>query len=160
MKPLNQLIASYTALLQQGDLQTAYRGIMDFMGALRGAFTSRFAGCEVGGLYQGFMDMSYFAVSTVALRQKGLKFAVVYLHPTGAFEIWLSGRNREITRQYRAVFNSTSLADMAAFHDATNEDAVVEATLTSAPDFDSPAALMALLGEGAEKFIAAVTRLA
>ncbi|MBG0787905.1 MAG: hypothetical protein H0S79_22685, partial [Anaerolineaceae bacterium] len=61
MKSLNQRIDAYTDLVRQGEVQAAYRGVMDFMGQLRTAFMASDAGIEVGGsLYQGYMDMTYF----------------------------------------------------------------------------------------------------
>lgn len=52
MKSLNQRIDEYTDLVRKGEVQGAYRGIIEFMGQLREAFMTR--AIEVGGsLYQG-----------------------------------------------------------------------------------------------------------
>lgn len=38
MKTLNQLIDDYTCHLQQGEIQLAYKGILEFIGKLRADF--------------------------------------------------------------------------------------------------------------------------
>jgi hypothetical protein len=109
---------------------------------------------DMSGIYQGYMDMSYFSLSPKPLKEKGLKIAVVYLHEKGAFEVWLSARNRELSKKYASFLSS--LADMAVFHDGANPDAIIEYTLTAAPDFENEASLTDTLEHGVEKFMAAV----
>jgi hypothetical protein len=158
MKTLDQLINGYTELLRQGELQPAYKGILDYLGGLKSDFTCKYTEYEIGGsLYQGYMDMSYFSIITKPLKEKGLKIAVVYLHQKRAFEVWLSARNREILKKYKNVLNDKMFEGMSVFHDADNEDATVECTLTSEPDFDNKTALTKIIEEGAEKFISAIT---
>lgn len=59
MKTLNQLISDYTAHLRQGELQLAYRGILELIGKLRAGFIKRYPQYDISGVYQGYMDMSY-----------------------------------------------------------------------------------------------------
>ena len=157
MKALNQLIREYTHCLRQGELQPAYRGILEFIGKLRADFIKKYPQYEAGGVYQGYMDMSYFSLSTKRLKDKGLKVAVVYLHEKGSFEAWLSARNRETAKKYDSVFDS-GIPDPALFHDAGNPDAIVECTLSSAPDFEARDALIALIEQGVAKFISYLDR--
>ena len=63
MKTLNELIAEYTHHLQQGEIQIAYKGILEFIGKLRAEFIKKHPHYDVGGIYQGYMDMSYFSLS-------------------------------------------------------------------------------------------------
>lgn len=159
MRSLNQQIDGYTELVRQGEVTAAYKGIMEFMGQLRGAFTSSDMGIEVGGgLYQGYLDMTYFPLTTPMLRKKGLKIAVVYLHDKKAFEAWLSARNRTILSHYRAMFDEAILDEVEVFHDEENPDAAVECLLTSSPDFDHQDRLMADLVSGTEAFIEAIQK--
>lgn len=146
MKSLNELIRAYTSTVQQGDVPLAYRNILEFMGRLRSRFTK--IGYEVSGLYPGYMDMSYIAVNTSRLKEHGLKIAVVYLHATGQFEVWLSARNRMLTEQYATTFQAIS-----GFHDDQNRDAIIERTLTPAPNFDEPEQLAELIEREVERFI-------
>jgi len=64
----------------------------------------RYPGFDVGNVYQGYMDMSYFSVNTRKMKDKGLKIALVYQHEKGQFEAWLSPRNREIAKAFRPGF--------------------------------------------------------
>lgn len=146
LKTLNELIQAYTSTVNQGDLPLAYRSILEFMGRLRSRFTK--SGYEVSALYSGYMDMSYVSVNTSRLKENGLKIAVVYLHATGHFEVWLSARNRVLAEQYATTFQA-----MPGFHDDQNRDAVVERTLTSAPNFDEPEQLAELIEQEVEQFI-------
>lgn len=146
MKLLNELIRTYTSTIKQGDVPLAYRSILEFMGRLRSRFMK--SGYEVSGLYPGYMDMSYIAVNTSHLKEHGLKIAVVYLHATGHFEVWLSARNRVLTEQYATTFQALS-----GFHDNQNRDAIIERTLTSAPNFDEPEQLAELIEREVEQFI-------
>lgn len=155
MKTLNKLIDEYTFLLQQGEMQAAYKGIMEFVGKLRAEFIKRFPLYEVSGIYQGYMDMTYFSLFSKQLKDRGLKIAIVYLHEKKAFEVWLSARNREISKIYESVLGSIS-DSIPAFHDASNPDAIVEYILTSEPDFNNQAMLIDFIEQGVKRFIDAV----
>lgn len=146
MKSLNESIRAYTATVTQGDIPLAYRGILDFMGSLRARFIK--SGYEVSGLYPGYMDMSYLAVNTSRLKGQGLKIAVVYLHATGRFEVWLSARNRGLTERYATTFQAIS-----GFHDDQNRDAIIERTLTPTPNFDEPEQLAEWIEREVKRFI-------
>ena len=159
MKTLNQLIHDYTYSLQQGELQTAYKGILEFIGNLRADFSRKCTDYDTGGIYQGYMDMSYFSISTKALKDNGLKIAIVYLHEKGGFEVWLSARNRETSKRYAFLFDRALENGLAVFHDEINQDSIIEYTLTSEPDFDNQPSLSDIIEQGTEKFIAAVTSL-
>jgi hypothetical protein len=151
---LNELISAYTRQLKQGELQTAYKAILDYIGRLRAHFTKKYPFYDMSAIYQGYMDMSYFSLSPKPLKEKGLKIAVVYLHEKGAFEVWLSARNRELSKKYASFLSG--IPDMAVFHDNANQDAIIEYTLTTAPDFENESSLTDTLEHGVEKFMAAV----
>lgn len=159
MNTLNQQISEYTALLQQGEIQQAYRGILEFMGKLRANFIKQYPQYEISGLYQGYMDMSYFSIFTKSLKEKGLKIALVYWHEKNQFEVWLSARNRVLTRQYEAVLHETPLQGIPTFHDVTNLDAIVENVLAVTPDFEEPDTLVSTLEQGTKRFMEAISKL-
>lgn len=159
MKTLNQIIDEYTYHLQQGEIQTAYKGILDFIGKLRADLIKKYPYYAIGSLYQGYMDMTYFSLSTELLKDKGLKIAIVYLHTKGAFEVWLSARNREISRRYEFVLNSNISDNITVFHDDNNQDAIIECTLTSTPDFEEQASLIEIIEQGIDKFVIALNTL-
>ena len=159
MKPLNLLIEEYTRLLQKQEIQLAYKGILECMGKLRADFIRSYPHCDVGSLYQGYMDMSYFSISTPLFKDKGLKIALVYQHEKGHFEVWLSARNREIAKMFASEWMEAKLQPLPVFHDADNLDAVIECTLAAMPDFEDQATLSEALCQGAVRFMEAAGRL-
>ena len=159
MKTLNHLIRDYTTLLQHGEIQLAYKGILDFIGKLRADFQKSFPEHEISGLYQGYMDMSYFSIFSEPLKEKGLKIALVYWHEKNQFEVWLSARNRRLAKQFEAILGETPLQGICTFHDSTNLDAIIESVLITTPDFEKPDDLVAALEQGTERFIKSVSKL-
>ncbi len=159
MKSMNQLISEYTSQIQQGDLPHAYRGILEFIGKLRADFANKFPQYEVRNVYQGRMDITFFAISSQELLSKELKIAVVYLHEKGHFEVWLSARNRSIARQYRSINWEEGFGQIKVFHDENNPDAIIECTLTSNPNFDDQDQLISLMVQGVEDFMQTIIHL-
>ncbi|NCB35939.1 MAG: hypothetical protein EOM58_07825 [Clostridia bacterium] len=155
---MNQLINEYTCLLQKREIQVAYKGILECMGKLRADWIRQYPHDDVGSLYQGYMDMSYFAITTPLFKDKGLKIALVYQHEKGQFEVWLSARNRQIAKRFAAERMVNQLEPLPVFHDADNLDAVIECTLAAKPDFEDQAALSERLCQGVVRFMEAVSR--
>ena len=153
MKNLAESIKIYTELIEKGDIQTAYRGIMDFFGYLRVSFTKTYPQYEIGNLYQGYMDMTYFSITTDRFKAKGLKVAIVYLHAQGVFEVWLSARNRSMAKTFVPLFSSDVMLKLNAFHDMENPDAIVERKIVEYPDFDSQDDLAKLILQETERFV-------
>ncbi len=155
MKTLNKRIAAYTQQLRLGEIQIAYKGILEFMGKLRANFIKKYPHYDVSNIYQGYLDMTYFSLSTKPLKEKGLKIAIVYLHEKGSFEVWLSARNRDIAKAHLSILNSL-LAEINASHDENNQDAIVECILTCTPDFEDQDQLINTIEHGVEKFVTAI----
>lgn len=156
MKTLNKLIEEYTQQLRLGEIQIAYKGLLEFMGKLRAAFIKKYPYYDVSNIYQGYLDMSYFSLSTKPLKDKGLKIAIVYLHEKGYFEVWLSARNRDIAKSYKSILDSLS-DEINVFHDNNNQDAIVECILTPTPNFEEQAQLINTIDQGVEKFVSEIT---
>lgn len=49
--------------LRSGSIQKAYRALLGYMMDLRTHFKNRYPTYSVSGLYQGYLDMTYFAMS-------------------------------------------------------------------------------------------------
>ena len=155
MKTLNKLIEEYTQQLRLGEIQIAYSGILAFMGKLRTSFIKKYPHYDVSSIYQGYLDMSYFSLSTKPLKDQGLKIAIVYLHEKGSFEVWLSARNRDIARTHQPIIDRLS-DEINVFHDKNNQDAIAECILTCTPDFEDQAFLINTIDQGVEKFVATI----
>ena len=156
MRSLNQLISQYTHLVRQHELQLAYRGILEYLGKLRATFLKNCPQFDVSNLYQGYMDMSYFSLSTKSLKDKSLKIAIVYLHEKGDFEVWLSARNRDIAKSYASILEDVLSSDANVFHDVNNPDAIVEYSLVKTPDFENPSMLIDTIDQGVDKFVTTI----
>lgn len=49
--------------------------------------------------------------------------------------------------------------DIAVFHDESNQDAIMEYTLTTAPDFENQGILIDIIFQGVKKFISSINNL-
>lgn len=156
MKSLNQLIDEYTRQLQYGEMQAAYKAILEFIGKLRADLIKRHPQIHIGNIYQGYLDMTYFSLTTEPFKKNGLKIALVYLHEKGAFEVWLSARNREIAKKYGVLLDGNLSGGIMIFHDDANQDAIIECTLAVAPNFEDPDSLVEKIDQGVQKFITVV----
>jgi hypothetical protein len=59
--------------LEKGVIQKAYGALLSYMMALRTHFKNNLAGAKVSGLYQGYMDMTYFALFPSSFKHHNLK---------------------------------------------------------------------------------------
>lgn len=50
-------------LIQQDEIQPAYKEIPEFIGKLRVDFAKKYPHCDIGNIYQGYLDMSYFSLT-------------------------------------------------------------------------------------------------
>lgn len=156
MKRLNDLIKNYTNYLQTVELQTAYKAIIDFMNNLKNYFKTNFPDYLISGLYQGYMDMSYFSIANQTLKAKGLKIAIVYLHVEGVFEVWLSAQNRKIAKQYIYLAKHLIYNNQKLYHNRENLDAIVESVIIDKPNFENIERLVQLIEDNVSHFIALI----
>jgi len=83
--------------LGKGSIQRAYGALLSYMMGLRTHFANKYA---VSDLYQGYMDMTYFALFPASLKRRDLKVAIVFNYAAFRFEAWLAASNRKVQRQY------------------------------------------------------------
>jgi len=62
--------------LDKGSIQRAYRALLSYMMALRTHLKNELAAGS--GLYQGYLDMSYFALFPESLKRRNLKISIVF----------------------------------------------------------------------------------
>ena len=152
MGALQRSMQVYKRQLAQGDLQTAYRGLMAFMRELRGHFQKEYARFTISSLYYGFMDMTYFALTTKELARRKLKVAVVFVHEEFRFEVWLSGANRDVQGRLWRVLREEGWQGSRLAQDPRREDFVAARVLVAEPDFNDLDALRAGLVKGVLAF--------
>ncbi len=154
MTALNENLQEYKKQLKKGVIQHAYRGLVEFMMAVRSHFKNRYPDYGVSGsLYPGYMDMTYFAVTPPALKERQLKIAIVFLHEAFRFEVWLSGYNKQAQLKYWHLFRDSGWSLYRLVPSVEGVDSIVEHILTDNPDFSDRDALITQIENGTLKFI-------
>lgn len=136
MEFLSNYVREYTAQLRKGHIQQAYKGIISFMSGLSGYLAGSHTEYTKSALYFGYMDMTYFAFTPAALKDKKLKIAIVYLHEEARFEAWLGGINRKIQAEYIELLRRKDIGEYTLSELSPGVDSIIEATLVDQPDFD------------------------
>jgi len=157
MDLLNNDIKEYMIQLSKGQIQKAYKGIMVFMTGLRTYLEDRHPDAITSALYFGYMDMTYFAFTTSGLRDRKLKIAIVYLHESGRFEVWLGGGNRKIQAEYIDLLSRKDIGSYKLSQVSPGVDSIIESTLVEHPDFDQPEELKKQIEKMVIEFIDDVT---
>ncbi len=134
MHSIREDLEEFRALLEKGSVQKAYRALISYMMGLRTHFKNNLAGSTVSGLYQGYMDMTYFALFPSSLRHRNLKITIVFNYDAFRFEAWLAGRNREVQRKYWELFKDGQWPEYRVATPAKGVDSILECDLAS--DFD------------------------
>ncbi len=101
MKLFHEYIHEYRKQLEKGAIQKAYKGLMEYIMDLRTHFKNTYPDYVVSGsIYYGYMDMTYFSFFPPSFKQRQLKIAIVFLHETFRFEVWLAGYNKQVQSKY------------------------------------------------------------
>jgi hypothetical protein len=154
MDSLQEAMREYRTQLAKGCIQRAYRGLMQYMMALRTHFEKHYPGFSVpGSLYTGYMDMTYFSIVPEALKERKLKVAIVFLHEVCRFEAWLAGANKQVQVRTWRLFKDNKWDKHRLVPTTEGEDAIVQSVLVEEPDFGNLDALTAQIERGALKFI-------
>jgi hypothetical protein len=135
----------FRRLLETGSIQRAYRALLSYMLGLPTHFKNRLGDSAVSDLYQGHMDMSYFALFPSSLRHRNLKIAIVFNYDAFRFEVWLAGRNRGVQRQYWKLIKGSRWPGYRVATPAKGVDSILECDLASGLALDDPDALTATI---------------
>ncbi len=144
--------------LEKRSIQKAYRALLSYMMGLRTHFVSIHGSPAVSGLYRGYMDMTYFAVSPPFLKRRDLKVAVVFNYDAFRFEAWLAARNRKVQRQYWELFKDNGWVDVRVVTPAAGVDSIVECDLVKGFDLGKPDALTLRIENATNAFIENIER--
>ncbi len=149
----------YKKQLKKGAVRNAYRGLLEYMQALRTTFQNKYPGIAVAGsLYFGYMDMTYFALFPPALKERKLKIAVVFLHETCTFELWLAAANKQVQSKYWRAIEQSGWNKYRLAPSVQGADAIVEHIVAAEPNFDDLPALTKQIERAARRFIDDVER--
>jgi len=158
MQTIQEDMRRFREQLRLGAIPQAYRALLSYMMDLRTRFGRAHPGWSITALYQGYMDMTYFAVVPPSLKQRHLKVAIVFNYEAFRFEAWLAATNRQVQRQYHALFSSGRWDGDRVTTPATGVDSIVERTLVEDVDFGDSDSLTAQIEANAFRFIDDVER--
>jgi hypothetical protein len=144
--------------LEKGSIQKAYRALISFMMSLRTRFANEYGDSAVSALYQGYMDMTYFALFPPSLKHHDLKIAIVFNYNAFRFEAWLAARNRKVQRQYWELFKDSRWTEYRVVAPAGGIDSIVECDLIEDFDIGDPDALASKIESATETFIKGIER--
>ncbi len=154
MKSLNEYISEYKMQMGKGDIKRAYKGIMEYIMSLRTHVSNKYPDYFVSGsIYQGYMDMTYFSVIPESLKRRKLKIAIVFLHETCGFDVWLAGSNKQVQTKYWKLFKEGDLTKYRIPSSIKGVDSIIEHVLSDNPDFNDLNALTFSIETGTMKFI-------
>ena len=137
MGSLQKNIDIFKKLLQEGTIQKAYRGLMDYIMNLKTYLKKRHPDYFVSSsLYVGYMDMTYFSFTSPSLKDRNLKIAVVFNYDAFRFEVWLGGYNKQVQEEYWKLFKQSDWKKYHLVPGIEGFDSILENTLVEDPDFD------------------------
>jgi hypothetical protein len=139
--------------LRTGAIQKAYKTLLGYMMDLRIHFQNRYPSFSISGLYQGYMDMTYFAIAPPSLKHRNLKIAIVFNYEAFRFEAWLSGGNRQVQQKYWELFRDSRWNEYRVVTPAKGVDSIIECNLVENFDFGDLDCLTASIQENTVKFI-------
>lgn len=153
MHSIQQDVEELRKQLGKGSIQKAYGALLSYMMNLRTHFVNKYGEPAVSGLYQGYMDMTYFALFPPPLKRRDLKVAIVFNYDAFRFEAWLAARNRKVQRQYWELFRDSHWAEYRVVTPAGGIDSIIECDLAKDFDFSDPNTLTSRIEMGTAAFI-------
>ncbi|MHB1452245.1 MAG: DUF7000 family protein, partial [Coriobacteriia bacterium] len=151
--PLGEDLTTLKAQLGTGSLQRAYGSIIGYMSQLRSHYAAFEGERVVSGLYQGYFDMTYFALYPAALKSRGLKLAIVFNYESFDFQVWLAARNRAVQRRYWQLLRDNGWSGHRLVQPAAGIDAIVESDITDAFALVEPDVLTARIEAAAQELL-------
>jgi hypothetical protein len=153
MTTFQESMAEYKKQLKKGTIKQAYRGLMDYFWSLRSFFENKYPDYYVsGGIYYGFMDMTYFSFFPKTLKPRKLKIAVVFVHESFRFEVWLAGINKNIQVKYWKLIKDSNWNKYRVPSTTKGADSILEYVLADNPDFSDLDALTRQIEKGTLEF--------
>lgn len=141
--------------LQEGTIQQAYRGLMEYILNLKTYLKKKYPDYFISSsLYVGYMDMTYFSFTPPALKERNLKVAIVFNYDAFRFEVWLGGYNKQVQEAYWKLFKENGWHKYHLVPTTEGMDSILEYTLVDDPDFDDLEALTKQIEMGTMRFIA------
>jgi hypothetical protein len=136
METLSEAMQEYRKQLEKGSIQAAYKGLMDYMMALRTQLENKYPDYFVSGsMYYGYMDMTYFSFFPKTWKDRKLKVAILFLHEQFRFEAWLAGFNKQVQLKYWKLFKESDWNQYHLVTTTKGADSILEHVVAEDPDF-------------------------
>ena len=154
MGPFHEYINEYKKQLEKGDIKEAYKGLMEYIMDLRVYFKKKYPDYFVSGsIYYGYMDMTYFSFIPESLKRRKLRIAIVFIHDTCRFEVWLAGYNKQVQTNYWKLFKEGDWDKYRIPSTTKGVDSIMEYILVDNPDFSDLDTITNQIERGTLKFI-------
>lgn len=154
MGSFHEDMQEYKKQIEKGAIQKAYLGLMEYISGLRTHFKNKYPGYAVSGsLYFGYMDMTYFSIFPKSLKDRDLKIAIVFLHDAFRFEVWLSGKNKQVLTKFWELLIESGWDKYKIVEPGKGIDSILEHILVDDPDFGDLDALTAQIERQTLAFI-------
>ena len=153
MASFNEYMIDYKMQLGRGVIQRAYRGLMEYVMDLRTHLQHEYPDYFISGVYQGYMDMTYFSFTPRMLQERKLKIAIVFVYDKFRFEVWLAGVNKGVQGRYWELFRDSGWNRYQVVPIGKGVDSILEHVLVIDPDFGDLEALTEQIRVEASRFI-------
>jgi hypothetical protein len=157
MESFHESMDEYKKQLEKGAIQAAYKGLMDYILGLKTHLKNKYPDFFVSGsIYYGYMDMTYFSFFPKSIKDKNLKIAVVFIHESCKFEVWLAGINKQVQTKYWNLIRESDFHKYRIVSTPIGNDSIIEHILVEKPDFRNLDALTEKIELETMKFISDV----
>ena len=154
MESFQEYINEYRKQLERGAIKKAYKGLMEYILDLKTHFKNKYPDYFVSGsIYHGYMDMTYFSFIPESIQRRKLKIAIVFIHDTIRFEVWLAGYNKQVQQKYWKLFKESSWNKYHITPTVKGVDYIIDYTLVDNADFSDLDALTKQIEKGTLNFI-------
>ncbi|MBK9924530.1 MAG: hypothetical protein IPP66_04485 [Anaerolineales bacterium] len=154
MESFHEYIDEYRKQMKKGVISKAYKGLMEYILYLKTYFQNKYPDHFVSGsIYFGYMDMTYFSFYPKSLGDKKLKIAVVFLHESMRFEVWLAGANKQVQSKYWKLFKESNWNTYHLVPTTKGADSILEHIVADNPDFHDLDTLTKHIEKETVKFI-------
>lgn len=142
----------YQRQLSRGRVRTFYVGIIQYMLSLKNNFADKYRKeLIIGSFYQGYMDITYFSVTTKNLREKNLKVIVAFEHDKMRFIAYFVGQNKQVQKTYWDLLKNS---DVDKYKLSENPDIyILEESLSEKEDLKDLDALAEKIEQKVMEFV-------
>jgi hypothetical protein len=136
MESFHEYILEYRKQMEKGVVRKAYKGLMEYILNLRMYLKNKYPDYFVSGsIYFGYMDMTYFSFYPKSFGDKKLKIAIVFIHESMRFEVWLAGYNKQVQSEYWEMIKESNWNQYQLVPIIKGADSILEHILVDNPDF-------------------------